>query len=203
MTELVRRKRRLVLETPYRVRGRALIVNVEAAGLKLREKGCQGEFRISWAQVYNRAAEIAVERARLERQRRRKSAKINLTVIALLAWRFQILSQEEDTHETAYAGAAQASAAALCAGERGGPRRVHQVLYARLPLDVVCDRGLRGRWGLRVLGYVCGSENESGYFRLSELEAARGPLGLAIERDLYFEPTPGSKLQQAGFSPSA
>ena len=45
-------------------------------------------------------------------------------------------------------------------------------------------------------GYVCGFENELGYFRLSELQAARGPLGLAIERDLYFEPTPLSKLRQ-------
>ena len=35
MTELVRRKRRLVLETPYRIRGRAVIVHVEAAGLRI------------------------------------------------------------------------------------------------------------------------------------------------------------------------
>jgi hypothetical protein len=47
-------------------------------------------------------------------------------------------------------------------------------------------------------GYVCGFENEFGYFRLSELQAARGPLGLPIERDLYFEPTRLSKLQQDG-----
>ena len=39
-------------------------------------------------------------------------------------------------------------------------------------------------------GYVQGFENEFGYFSLSELEEARGPLGLRIERDLYFEPTP-------------
>jgi Protein of unknown function (DUF2958) len=45
-------------------------------------------------------------------------------------------------------------------------------------------------------GYVCGFENEFGYFRLSELQESRGPLGLAIERDLYFEPTPLSKLRQ-------
>ena len=38
MRELVRRKRRLVLETPYRIRGRAVIVHVEAAGLRFREK---------------------------------------------------------------------------------------------------------------------------------------------------------------------
>ncbi len=72
MTELVRRKRRLVLETPYRIRGRPLIVHVEPAGLKLREKGCQSGLQISWAQVYNRAAEIAADRARQESRNRRK-----------------------------------------------------------------------------------------------------------------------------------
>ena len=50
MTELVRRKRRLVLETPYRIRGRAVIVHVEAAGLRIREKGCRaGTLEITWA----------------------------------------------------------------------------------------------------------------------------------------------------------
>lgn len=39
-------------------------------------------------------------------------------------------------------------------------------------------------------GLVEGFESEYGYFSLSELESARGPLGLPIERDLYFEPTP-------------
>ncbi|HEY7616310.1 MAG TPA: DUF2958 domain-containing protein [Terriglobales bacterium] len=43
-------------------------------------------------------------------------------------------------------------------------------------------------------GYVCGQDQEWGYFLLSELREARGPLGLPIERDLYFEPTPFSKL---------
>jgi hypothetical protein len=37
-------------------------------------------------------------------------------------------------------------------------------------------------------GLVAGFEVELGYFSLAELEAARGPLGLPIERDLYFEP---------------
>ena len=65
MTQLVRRKRRCVLETPYRIRGRAVIVHVEAAGLRMREKGCRaGVLEITWAQIYNRAAEIAAERAR-------------------------------------------------------------------------------------------------------------------------------------------
>ncbi|MQY58863.1 MAG: DUF2958 domain-containing protein [Clostridia bacterium] len=36
-------------------------------------------------------------------------------------------------------------------------------------------------------GYVRGLENELGYFSLKELEEYRGkPLGLGIERDMYF-----------------
>jgi DUF2958 family protein len=37
-------------------------------------------------------------------------------------------------------------------------------------------------------GLVDGHEKELGYFRLSELKQARGPLGLPIERDLYWDP---------------
>jgi hypothetical protein len=38
-------------------------------------------------------------------------------------------------------------------------------------------------------GLVVGLEVELGYFALSELEEARGPLGLPIERDEWFKPT--------------
>ena len=38
-------------------------------------------------------------------------------------------------------------------------------------------------------GLVIGFVAELGYFSLSELQAARGPLGLSIERDLHFQPT--------------
>ncbi len=37
-------------------------------------------------------------------------------------------------------------------------------------------------------GLVSGIEVELGYFSLADLKAAKGPLGLPIERDLYFEP---------------
>ena len=37
-------------------------------------------------------------------------------------------------------------------------------------------------------GLVDGFEKELGYFLLSELESVKGPLGLKIERDLYFKP---------------
>lgn len=38
-------------------------------------------------------------------------------------------------------------------------------------------------------GLVDGFVKELGYFSLSELESLRGPLGLKVERDLYFKLT--------------
>ncbi len=38
-----------------------------------------------------------------------------------------------------------------------------------------------------LFGFVVGLEAEFGYFLLSELAAVRTPLGLAVERDLYFK----------------
>lgn len=64
MTELNKRKTRLILQTPYFIRRGAMIAHVEAAGLRLREKGRRFTLEISWAQIYNRAAEIAAERTR-------------------------------------------------------------------------------------------------------------------------------------------
>ena len=37
-------------------------------------------------------------------------------------------------------------------------------------------------------GLVDGHEKELGYFSLSELESVNGPMGLPIERDLYWQP---------------
>ncbi len=45
-------------------------------------------------------------------------------------------------------------------------------------------------------GYVIGQYEEWGYCCLSELQAARGPLGLPIERDLYFQTGPFSTVPQ-------
>ena len=42
-----------------------------------------------------------------------------------------------------------------------------------------------GSW--LMFGMVHGFEKELGYFNLSELEAIRGPGGLRIERDRYYE----------------
>jgi hypothetical protein len=44
-------------------------------------------------------------------------------------------------------------------------------------------------------GLVCGFEDELGYFSLKELEEVRGPGGVTIERDLYFEPVRLSELR--------
>ena len=40
----------------------------------------------------------------------------------------------------------------------------------------------------KFFGLVLGHEREFGYFLLSELEEVRGPMGLPIERDLWFKP---------------
>ncbi len=44
-------------------------------------------------------------------------------------------------------------------------------------------------------GFVIGLDQELGYFSLHELEAVRGPLGLPIERDLYWQPRPISECR--------
>ena len=54
-------------------------------------------------------------------------------------------------------------------------------------------------WGIVSLGtldsaLVDGYEVEMGSFSLSELQAVKGPLGLGIERDLYFKPTTAAEV---------
>ena len=48
-------------------------------------------------------------------------------------------------------------------------------------------------------GYVQGMDSELGYFTLEELESIHGPLGLAIERDLSFIPTPFSQIKRTEY----
>ena len=43
-------------------------------------------------------------------------------------------------------------------------------------------------------GFVDGDFPELGYFSLSELRLVRGRLGLPVERDRYFKPTPLREL---------
>ena len=42
-------------------------------------------------------------------------------------------------------------------------------------------------------GLVDGHEKEWGYFMLSELQSVKGPLGLGIERDIFFEDEKAAK----------
>lgn len=46
-------------------------------------------------------------------------------------------------------------------------------------------------------GYVQGLENELGYFSLNELRSIKGSLGLAVERDVLFKPTPLSQIKKS------
>ena len=55
---------------------------------------------------------------------------------------------------------------------------------------------LKKRGDEALFGYVVGLEREWGYFVLSDLETVRGPLGLAIERDLYFRARPISQVRE-------
>jgi hypothetical protein len=43
-------------------------------------------------------------------------------------------------------------------------------------------------------GFVDGDFPELGYFSLSELQSVRGCLGLPVERDRFFQPTPLAEL---------
>lgn len=55
---------------------------------------------------------------------------------------------------------------------------------------------------INFFGYVSifGDHNDEwGYFSLSELQTVKGPFGLGIERDLYFEPRPISKVCSVSF----
>ncbi len=45
-------------------------------------------------------------------------------------------------------------------------------------------------------GLVVGHETEMGYFSISELASVTGPLGLRIERDVWFKPTPVTQLAE-------
>ena len=45
-------------------------------------------------------------------------------------------------------------------------------------------------------GYVAGDYPELGYFSLSELQDLKGPMGLSIERDMYFKPIRLSEIKK-------
>jgi len=47
-----------------------------------------------------------------------------------------------------------------------------------------------------LFGLVAGLETELGYISLRELQSVTGPMGLRIERDLWFQPTPVRELPE-------
>jgi len=51
----------------------------------------------------------------------------------------------------------------------------------------------------RFFGYVCGLENELGYFHLNELESVTGFGGLKIERDLYYSSETLGDIKERGY----
>src|SRR5512133_1882346 len=58
------------------------------------------------------------------------------------------------------------------------------------------DIGLKGALDVKFFGYVTGMGfNELGYFLLSDLENAKLPMGLKIERDLYYPPESFATIQ--------
>jgi hypothetical protein len=54
--------------------------------------------------------------------------------------------------------------------------------------EPVLDESGKEEVDFKFFGLVEGHEKEFGYFLLSELEEVRGPMGLPIERDLYWQP---------------
>lgn len=46
-------------------------------------------------------------------------------------------------------------------------------------------------------GYVQGLVHELGYFSLNELRSIKGGLGLKVERDVLFKPTPLSQIKKS------
>ena len=52
-------------------------------------------------------------------------------------------------------------------------------------------------------GLVEGHVKELGYFSLSELRRVRGPMGLPIERDLYWRPKPLDQIAPELFTPAS
>jgi len=59
--------------------------------------------------------------------------------------------------------------------------------YAWEAEDIPADETMSGKPDTFFFGLVCGFEKELGTFALSELSAAKGPLGLPIERDRHWD----------------
>ena len=65
----------------------------------------------------------------------------------------------------------------------------------------VLDENGQEEVDFQFFGLVDGLEKELGYFNLSELESARGPMALPIERDLYWRPKTLQEIAPEMFPP--
>ena len=76
MTSLRKRKTRLVIETDgeihYRGKYRAVIIEMQPLVCVARLKGTRVRYEMSWMSIFTRAAQIAAERERQERNAKRK-----------------------------------------------------------------------------------------------------------------------------------
>jgi hypothetical protein len=68
--DLTKRKSKLEFLTPLLERGKPMVVRVEAWGLTLRLKKERHTLEVTWAQIFNRAAISAAEKARAEKKSR-------------------------------------------------------------------------------------------------------------------------------------
>jgi hypothetical protein len=65
--------------------------------------------------------------------------------------------------------------------------------YASEGAPVLDEKGMEVDY--EFFGLVYGLEKELGYFTLKELESVRSPLGLGVERDMFFSSRPLSKCE--------
>jgi hypothetical protein len=63
MTSILKRRSKLIFETPFLIGRRPMIAHVEPFGLRLRAKRSRHVYEITWGQIFNRAAAIAAEAA--------------------------------------------------------------------------------------------------------------------------------------------
>jgi len=78
MSRISERKTKLSLETNERVRGREIMLEVTPFTAVVRLKGKRTRYEVSWTTVFWKAAEIAAERLRAERKKRREMRRRGL-----------------------------------------------------------------------------------------------------------------------------
>jgi hypothetical protein len=78
MSRIAERKTRLSLETNETIRGREIMLEIMPHSAVVRLKGKRTRYEVSWTTVFWKAAEIAAERLRAERKKRREMRRKGL-----------------------------------------------------------------------------------------------------------------------------